>query len=361
MAKKDLELIGITRRFGDFVALDGIDLEVGQGEFMAIMGPSGCGKTTLLRIMAGLESTTSGQMLLKGRDLASVPIHRRPTRLVWQDYALFPHLNVFDNIAFGPRLGPHVPSELREKVLKMADLVSLEGLLDRRISQLSGGQKQRVALARAIITEPEILLLDEPLSALDAHLRIRMQGELRRLQQALGISFIYVTHNQNEAFSMADRVAVLNKGRVEQVGTPEAIYHHPSSRFVAQFVGMNNLFSGKVANVSDNFAEIASNCGPIRAVTGSKSPQIGETVHVVVQADKIRRAPANSSAENQLSAILRGREFAGSHNVYLFDLPDGNEIKIVSEDNPGEPPEKLSGAPSTLYFSARDAFIIGFQ
>lgn len=160
---------------------------------------------------------------------------------------------------------------------------------------------------------------------------------------------------------MADRVAVLNKGRVEQVGTPEAIYHHPSSRFVAQFVGMNNLFSGKVANVSDNFAEIASDYGPIRAVTGSKSPQIGETVHVVVQADKIRRAPANSSAENQLSAILRGREFAGSHNVYLFDLPDGNEIKIVSEDNPGEPPEKLSGGSSTLYFSARDAFIIGFQ
>ena len=361
MANKDLELIGITRRFGDFVALDGIDLEVGQGEFMAIMGPSGCGKTTLLRIMAGLESTTSGRMLVKGRDLASVPIHKRPTRLVWQDYALFPHLNVFDNIAFGPRLGPHNPSELRAKVHKMAELVSLEGLLDRRIGQLSGGQKQRVALARAIITEPEILLLDEPLSALDAHLRIRMQGELRRLQQALGISFIYVTHNQNEAFSMADRVAVLNKGRVEQIGTPEAIYHHPSSRFVAQFVGMNNLFSGKVTNVGAQYTEIESDTGPIRAAVGTRSPRLGETVHVVVQADKIKRTPAHTSNENKISAILRGREFAGSHNVYLFDLPDGSEIKIVSEDEAGSSPERLSGAASSLYFSTEDAFIIGFQ
>jgi ABC-type Fe3+/spermidine/putrescine transport system ATPase subunit len=361
VAKKDLELIGITRRFGDFVAVDGIDLEVGQGEFMAIMGPSGCGKTTLLRIMAGLESTTSGRMLVKDRDLASVPIHKRPTRLVWQDYALFPHLNVFDNIAFGPRLGPHVPSELREKVLKMADLVSLEGLLDRRIGQLSGGQKQRVALARAIITEPEILLLDEPLSALYAHLRIIMQGELRRLQQALGISFIYVTHNQNEAFSMADRVAVLNKGRVEQVGTPEDIYHRPSSRFVAQFVGMNNLFSGKVKTVAGHYIEIDSDTGPIRAATGSKSPQVGESVHVVVQADKIRRSAANTSNENNISAILRGREFAGSHNVYLFDLPNGNEVKVVSEDESGSSSDRMTGAPSDLYFSVKDAFVIGFQ
>lgn len=361
MAEKDLELIGITRRFGDFVAVDGIDLEVGQGEFLAIMGPSGCGKTTLLRIMAGLESMTSGRMLVKNRDLASVPIHKRPTRLVWQDYALFPHLNVFDNIAFGPRLAPHDPSALREKVVKMADLVSLEGLLDRRINQLSGGQKQRVALARAIITEPEILLLDEPLSALDAHLRIRMQGELRRLQQTLGISFIYVTHNQNEAFSMADRVVVLNKGRVEQVGTPEAIYHHPSSQFVARFVGMNNLLSGKVVAINGQYTEIASDHGPICAFTGSKSPNIGATVDVVIQADKIRRTPGQKSRDNRLSAVLRAREFAGSHNIYLFDLPNGVEIKLIAEHDVASSAEILTGASTDLYFSAADASIIGFQ
>jgi spermidine/putrescine transport system ATP-binding protein len=188
-----------------------------------------------------------------------------------------------------------------------------------------------------------------------------MQGELRRLQQALGISFIYVTHNQNEAFSMADRVAVLNKGRVEQVGTPEAIYHRPSTRFVAQFVGMNNLFSGKVANVGVQFTEIQSDTGPIRAANGSRVPRLGETVHVVVQADKIKRTPANTSNENKISAILRGREFAGSHNVYLYDLPNGNEVKIVSEDEAGSSPERWSGGASSLYFSTQDAFIIGFQ
>ncbi|MEA2816231.1 MAG: spermidine/putrescine transport system ATP-binding protein, partial [Rhodospirillaceae bacterium] len=214
----DLELRGIAKNFGDFVALEAVDLSIERGEFVAIMGPSGCGKTTLLRIVAGLESMSSGRLLLRGQDISALPVHKRSTRLVWQNFALFPHLNVRRNIAFGLTLGRHDKAAVKAKVDEIAELVQLGQFLDRRVSQLSGGQKQRVAIARALVTEPEILLLDEPLSALDAHLRIRMQSEMKRLQQKLGLSFLYVTHNQSEAFSMADRVVVMNKGRIEQFG-----------------------------------------------------------------------------------------------------------------------------------------------
>lgn len=324
----DLELLSITKQFDTFTAVDSINLKVGRGEFVAIMGPSGCGKTTLLRILAGLETASSGQLYIRGKDVSDVPVNLRSTRLVWQNYALFPHLDVAGNIAFGLTLKPHDKAVVAGKVKAMAELVGLSDLMGRKISQLSGGQKQRVALARALVTEPEILLLDEPLSALDAHLRIRMQGELRRIQQQLGMAFIYVTHNQVEAFSMADRVVVMNKGRIEQIDAPEEMYARPKTEFVARFVGTNNLFAGRIQEVGQGHVIVHCAHGQVVVAT-EDPPPIGAAVFVVVQADKLTPAPTGIAGENRLDATLRGREYAGSHNIYLLDLVDGTEVKMT--------------------------------
>ncbi|MCX5514369.1 ABC transporter ATP-binding protein [Kaistia algarum] len=357
-ADYDLELLAVSKSFKDFVAVEQVNLAVKRGEFVAIMGPSGCGKTTLLRILAGLETMNAGQLHIRGRDVSDVPVNLRSTRLVWQNYALFPHLDVFDNIAFGLTLKPYDRAVVSGKVKAMAELVGMTDFLKRRIGQLSGGQKQRVALARALVTEPDILLLDEPLSALDAHLRIRMQGELRRIQQSLGMSFIYVTHNQIEAFSMADRVVVMNKGRIEQIDTPEGIYNRPKTHFVASFVGTNNLFAGRILSSVDGFTTVHCEHGPVMVATGDAPPPVGELVTVVVQADKMTRAPTGLPNENAVAAVLRGREYAGSQNVYLMDLVDGTEIKLVAQGGMSESTALGINDPLTVYFSPRDASLI---
>lgn len=328
----DLHVRRFHKRFGDFVAVEQVDLAVERGEFIAIMGPSGCGKTTLLRMIAGLEPVTRGQLLLRGQDISALPVHKRSTRLVWQNYALFPHLNVRRNIAFGLTLSKHQRAEVNARVERVAEMVQLGEFLDRRIGQLSGGQKQRVAIARALVTEPEILLLDEPLSALDAHLRIRMQSELKRLQQSLGISFIYVTHNQSEAFSMADRVVVMNRGRVEQIGTPAEVYNRPRTHFVAEFVGSNNIFDGKVADIEGDQVVVTCPQGTFRAAAGERLPGKGSTVTLVIQADRMRSAPSGAPGENALSARLSGREFTGSQVIYHLEADDGLEVKMVSQE-----------------------------
>lgn len=350
----DLELLSITKRFSNFTAVDHINLKVGHGEFIAIMGPSGCGKTTLLRILAGLETATSGQLHVRGNDISDVPVNLRSTRLVWQNYALFPHLDVAGNIAFGLTLKAHDKAIVAGKVKAMAELVGLSDFLGRRISQLSGGQKQRVALARALVTEPDILLLDEPLSALDAHLRIRMQGELRRIQKQLGMTFIYVTHNQVEAFSMADRVVVMNKGRIEQVDTPEEMYARPKTEFVARFVGTNNLFSGRIQSVADGRATVHCGHGQVTVATDAPPP-VGSQVFVVVQADRMRSVPVSDDGENRLDATLRGREYMGSHNIYLMDLVDGTEVKM---NVPQTLPTEIN-QPVSAWFAPQDASLIG--
>jgi ABC-type Fe3+/spermidine/putrescine transport system ATPase subunit len=349
----DLELLSVTKCFDAFTAVDSVNLKVGRGEFVAIMGPSGCGKTTLLRILAGLETVTTGQLHIRGKDVSDVPVNLRSTRLVWQNYALFPHLDVAGNIAFGLTLKAYDNTIVAGKVRAMAELVGLSDFLGRRIGQLSGGQKQRVALARALVTEPEILLLDEPLSALDAHLRIRMQGELRRIQRQLGMSFIYVTHNQVEAFSMADRVVVMNKGRIEQIDTPEEMYARPKTEFVARFVGSNNLFPGRVHSVEPGYAVIHCAHGQVTVATPSPPP-VGNQVFVVVQADKMKSTATGSPRENRVDATLRGREYAGAHNIYLMDLIDGTEVKLTS-------PEALPieiNAPIAGYFTPDNASLI---
>jgi spermidine/putrescine transport system ATP-binding protein len=359
----DLELRGVSKSFGAHVALETLDLTVARGEFVAIMGPSGCGKTTLLRIIAGLEAADGGTIRLRGRSVAELPVHKRSTRLVWQTYALFPHLNVRKNIEFGLTLQKRSKVEIKDKVAAIAEMVQLGEFLDRRVTQLSGGQKQRVAIARALVTEPEILLLDEPLSALDAHLRVRMQSEMKRLQQKLGISFIYVTHNQSEAFSMADRVVVMNHGHVEQIGTPQDIYARPMTRFVAEFVGANNILDGRVVEIGDDIAAVDCASGLVYATLSRRSLMrstglaVGDTVSLVVQAGKMRREPRGGAYENRMEATLTGREFTGSQVIYFLRLGDGGEVRMIAQEPFGEPED--SDVPLALYWSPTDVVILG--
>jgi spermidine/putrescine transport system ATP-binding protein len=247
------ELRGVTKTFGSAVALDHIDLTARQGEFLTLLGPSGCGKTTCLRLISGLEQPDSGSVLLAGRDVTAQPPYRREVNQVFQSYALFPHLNVRENIEFGLRMQRLSAAEIRRRVGTILELVALGDLTGRRPAQLSGGQRQRVALARALVCQPKVLLLDEPLSALDARLRAQVRTELRLLQRRLGLTFIFVTHDQEEALTLSDRVAVLNGGRLEQIGAVEEIYHRPASRFVAGFVGEANLLEAEVVGGGDEY------------------------------------------------------------------------------------------------------------
>ncbi|WP_072824059.1 ABC transporter ATP-binding protein [Modicisalibacter ilicicola] len=239
-----IELKGLHKRFGrDTVALDDVDLTIEAGEFFTLLGPSGCGKTTLLRILAGLEEPDDGRLLIGGEDITDIPPHRRSVNTVFQSYALFPHLSVRDNLAFGLRMRGESAAERRRKVDEVAEFIQLGSLVERRVDQLSGGQRQRIALARALICEPNVLLLDEPLSALDAGLRGQLQVELQRIQKRLGMTFVFVTHDQDEAMVMSDRIAVLDAGIIQQVGTPNEVYEHPRNAFVARFMGHDNLFA----------------------------------------------------------------------------------------------------------------------
>jgi spermidine/putrescine transport system ATP-binding protein len=241
MARGDIQLIELSKRFADLAAVDGIDLHIVGGEFFSLLGPSGCGKTTTLRMIAGFEQPSEGRILLDGVDVAYTPPHKRNVNTVFQNYALFPHLNVFDNVAFGLRRGKCPKDEMRRRVGEALELVRLTGFERRKSSQLSGGQQQRVALARALVLNPAVLLLDEPLGALDAKLRKALQIELKTLQQEVGITFLYVTHDQEEALTMSDRLAVMNGGRIEQIGAPQEVYEDPETLFVADFLGVSNL------------------------------------------------------------------------------------------------------------------------
>ena len=354
----DLELQGISKQFGSQSILQDIHLTVKSGEFVAILGPSGCGKTTLLRIIAGLETLSVGRIVLQGQDITGLPVHQRRIPMVWQSYALFPHLKVRQNIGFGLTLKPHRKAEVRRRVEEAAAMVQLTEWLDRRIDQLSGGQKQRVAIARALVTQPQLLLLDEPMSALDAHLRVRMQGELKRLQQSLGISFIYVTHNQNEAFAMADRISVMNQGRIEQIGSPAEIYNRPATHFVAEFVGNNNLFDGEIRQIGSHSLTVHWIQGNIQANRSEKDYQIGEKITVVVPADKLTTVP-HPSAQNSLKASLRGREFMGSQVSYWLETETGRAIKMIRQEPFSDSLTIPINSEMTLFWKVEDTVILG--
>ena len=253
-ASPEIRLTALTKRFQDVVAVDAISLTIESGEFFSLLGPSGCGKTTTLRMIGGFEQPTSGTIELRGQDVTGDPPDKRPVNMVFQNYALFPHLDVGENIAFGLRRRKVERSEITRRVGEALELVHLDGYQRRRANQLSGGQQQRVALARALVNRPQVLLLDEPLGALDLKLRRRLQLELKRIQQDVGITFVYVTHDQEEALTMSDRIAVMHGGRVEQVGAPEALYDRPTTRFVADFIGTTNILDGTVERVDADTA-----------------------------------------------------------------------------------------------------------
>ena len=290
----------VVKRFGDTVAVERMNLEIHKGEFLAIMGSSGCGKTTTLRMLAGLETPSEGEIRLAGRRMNEVSAFERDTPMVWQTLALFPFLSVRQNVEFGLKMRGMDAAARRAKSLEWLERLDIAEFAERDAARLSGGQRQRVALARALVTEPEILLLDEPMSALDANLIVRMQGVLARLQRELGITFVYVTHSQSEAFAMADRVVIMSRGRIEQVGTPQAVYRHPANRFVAEFVGANNLISGRVSDVSEERLVIETPLGVFAAsVNRERKTAPGDRCTFVVSADRAprasRAAPGTSS------------------------------------------------------------------
>lgn len=321
------ELRGVRKRYpGGVIGVDGVDLTVESGEFFSLLGPSGCGKTTVLRILAGLEQPTAGTVLIGGRDMAGVAAHRRPTNLVFQRLALFPHLSVAQNIAFGPSLRRRTRAEVTETVGRMLDLVGLVGYEKRHPDQLSGGQQQRVAIARALANRPTVLLLDEPLSSLDLNLRVQMQRALKRIQRESGTTFVYVTHDQGEAFAMSGRIAVMNDGRVEQVGPPRELYRMPRTRFTATFLGDTNLFEGTADGDSLHAAGITVRL-PEKGTVASVRPE-----HVALGAD------LDGRYDNRFAGTVREVVFQGSVVRYTVDLDSGPNITSEqSADAPFHP------------------------
>ncbi len=336
----DLTIEGLTKRYGEVAAVDGVDLAVRHGEFLSLLGPSGCGKTTVLRVIAGLVEPDAGRIALGTEEITWTPVHRRNVGLVFQSYALFPHLTVFENVAFGlRRRGRLSEAEIRRRVERHLALVRLEGVAARAPRQLSGGQQQRVALARALVTEPALLLLDEPLSNLDALLRDEMRVELKRLQETLKITTVFVTHDQAEALALSDRVAVMSQGRIEQLGTPEAIYHRPASRFVATFIGRSSTFAGTVEGRRGTGLVVHLADG--LEVEAAAAPGIapGDRVDVVLRQEAIRlvRAPTPGAA-NSVPATVVFVAFAGAASQYVVRLASGTEITVEAASSKGARP-----------------------
>ncbi len=295
-----VEIRGVTKRFDDVVAVDSVDLEIADGEFFALLGPSGCGKTTTLRMIAGLEFPTEGSIRIFGEEVGTLPPNKRPVNTVFQNYALFPHMSVLDNVSFGLRMKKVDKTDARAKSMKMIDLVQLGGMEGRKPSQLSGGQQQRVALARALVNEPKVLLLDEPLGALDLKLRQEMQTELKSLQRELGVSFVFVTHDQEEAMAMSDRIAVMHDGQLLQVGSPEEIYERPTNRFVADFIGQTNLID---ATVEDDDHIILTNGTRLRAPSPHEP---GTSVAMSLRPEAISIGPRGSVPDEHSATSLEG-------------------------------------------------------
>jgi putative spermidine/putrescine transport system ATP-binding protein len=311
-ATSAIRLAGISRHFGEVKALDQIDLEIADGEFFSMLGPSGSGKTTCLRLIAGFDRPTAGRVFIHGADVTTLPPYERAVNTVFQDYALFPHMTVGDNVAYGLMIKKVPKAERQKRVADMLDLVQLPMMAQRKPSQLSGGQRQRVALARALINHPRVLLLDEPLGALDLKLRQAMQIELKAIQQRVGITFIYVTHDQEEALTMSDRLAVFNQGHIEQIGSPAEVYEHPATPFAAGFVGVSNLVSGAVA----------------QAITGSP-----ETFSI--RPEKIHMAEPEQPVEADSYGVngrIRDVIYLGVHTRYLVELDDGTDLTVVQQN-----------------------------
>ncbi|MGR4843754.1 ABC transporter ATP-binding protein [Rhizobium sp. LARHSG275] len=331
-AKPFISIKNVTKRFGNFTAVDNLSLDIYHREFFALLGASGCGKSTLLRMLAGFEQPTSGEVVLDGTDMAGTPPYRRPVNMMFQSYALFPHMTVEKNIAFGLRQDGMAKDEMTDRVLQMLKLVKLEQFASRKPNQLSGGQRQRVALARSLAKRPKVLLLDEPLGALDKKLREETQFELMDLQQNLGLTFVVVTHDQEEAMTMADRIAVMSHGKVVQVATPAEIYEAPNCRFVADFIGDVNIFDGKVASSGNGTVEISVDSGFSVRVAASETPSAGSAVGFAIRPEKMRvgRTPPANASVNAARGELWDIAYLGDMTVFHVKLQSGKVVKASS-------------------------------
>ncbi|SCB18619.1 ABC transporter ATP-binding protein [Rhizobium multihospitium] len=331
-AKPYISFKNVTKKFGDFTAVDDLSLNIYNREFFALLGASGCGKSTLLRMLAGFEQPTTGEIVLDGQDLAGTPPYRRPVNMMFQSYALFPHMSVEKNIAFGLRQDGMPKAEIDDRVAQMLKLVKLEQFAKRKPNQLSGGQRQRVALARSLAKRPKVLLLDEPLGALDKKLREETQFELMDLQQSLGLTFVVVTHDQEEAMTMADRIAVMSHGKVVQVATPAEIYEAPNCRFVADFIGDVNILDGNVTAAQSGIVEISVDAGfTVRTASGD-TPSSGSRASLAIRPEKLRvtpRAPANASV-NAAEGEIWDIAYLGDMTVFHVKLKSGQVVKASS-------------------------------
>jgi spermidine/putrescine ABC transporter ATP-binding subunit len=354
-----VRLVGVRKRFGDVVAVDGVDLEVREGEFFSMLGPSGSGKTTCLRLIAGFEVPTDGHVELAGRDVTELAPYERDVNTVFQDYALFPHMTVQENVEYGLRVKKVPRDERRDRAADALAMVQLASLGDRKPAQLSGGQRQRVALARALVNRPRVLLLDEPLGALDLKLRQAMQIELKEIQQRVGLTFVYVTHDQEEALTMSDRIAVMNHGRIEQCAPPEAVYERPATTFVAGFIGVSNLMPGVVSQATDGRASVKLDAG-VQVEAERNGLSEGERCHAVVRPEKLRISRPEEAGGNgaQVDGVVEASVFLGTATQIEVRLADDVKMTVLVPNADeaergrlpgGGVPVRLSWAPENIH------------
>mgnify|MGYP001183994807 FL=1 len=325
-----LEIRGVSKKFGDFIAVNNVDLDIYQGELFCLLGGSGCGKTTLLRMLAGFEKPSSGQILIDGQDMSEVPPYKRPTNMMFQNYALFPHMTVEKNIAFGLEQDGLAKTEISDKIDSILKLVELQEYKKRRPQQLSGGQRQRVALARALVKQPKLLLLDEPLSALDKKLREQTQFELMNIQDKVGVTFVVVTHDQEEAMTLSTRIAVMDRGRFIQTGTPTEIYEYPSDRFVADFIGSANILDGKVVSNLEGMIEVSTYLGKFSFKSNSNISE-GSDLFVGLRPEKISINKAASKTKDT-SGYIDDIGYFGDYSLYKVRLDEGQIIDVTSQN-----------------------------
>jgi len=344
--RSSVELEGLSKRFGDVTAVSELDLEIGRGEFFTLLGPSGCGKTTTLRVIAGFERPSNGRVLIEGGDVTGLAPHQRPTNTVFQSYALFPHLNVRENVAYGLKRKKVARPEIERRVGEELERVGLADQANRKPSQLSGGMQQRVALARAVVNLPKVLLLDEPLGALDLKLRKGLQIELKRIQREVGITFVYVTHDQEEALTMSDRIAVMNRGVVEQVAGPEEVYERPRTTFVAGFIGVSNLMPGTVGSVERGLAQVRLDAG-VEIAAPSEGLQAGETCHAVVRPEKLlvsRAEDPGDGAHPSVDGVVESSLYLGTATQLVVRLAGDVRMTVLVPNADEAERQRLPGA-----------------
>jgi spermidine/putrescine transport system ATP-binding protein len=342
-----VRLEAVTKRFGEVTAVSDLTLDIPRGEFFTMLGPSGCGKTTTLRMVAGFEEPSEGRVLLDGEDVTGRPAFKRPTNTVFQSYALFPHLSVEKNVAFGLQRKKVDRTEVRRRVSEELERVGLSAEARRRPAQLSGGQQQRVALARALVNRPAVLLLDEPLGALDLKLRKQLQVELKRIQREVGITFVYVTHDQEEALTMSDRIAVMNRGVIEQVADPESVYERPATTFVAGFIGVSNLMPGEVVSANGAATELRLDAGPTVRTGDSGGAQVGERCHAVVRPEKLgleRTSTPGPGGRASVEGQVESSLYLGTATQMVVRLGDGTHMTVLVPNADVEARRDLPGA-----------------